>query len=60
MKERLKKLAAAIPGWRPDALMVSGGAMLSYGVWMAWEPGGFMVGGLLILAVGWLDSKAAK
>lgn len=35
-----------------DVLHVVGAALVSVGAWLAWEPAGFLVGGLLLLAAG--------
>jgi hypothetical protein len=44
----------------PDALMIGGAAALSYGVWLAYPPAGFAVGGLLSIAAGVLTARVAK
>lgn len=41
----------------PDALMVVGAATVSYGVWLAYEPAGYVVAGLFALASGLLLAR---
>jgi len=35
-----------------DALMIAGAAVLSYGAWLVYNPGGYIVGGVLLIAGG--------
>jgi len=37
-----------------DGSVLVGVAMLSFGVWLAWRPGGFIVGGLALAGLGML------
>jgi hypothetical protein len=60
LTDRLGDVADALVGWRPDAFMFAGGASVAYGAWMIYPPAGFIVGGLLTLAAGWLDAKGGK
>lgn len=39
----LRRLGQALPG-------LAGVGILAYGAWLAWEPAGFIVGGMLLLA----------
>lgn len=55
--DKLGEAAKALAGWRPDALMIAGGAGVSYGAWMVYPAAGFIVGGLLTILAGWLDSR---
>lgn len=41
----------------PDALMLAGAVAVSVGVGMAYEPAGYVVGGLFALTAGWLLSR---
>jgi hypothetical protein len=43
-----------------DILGLAGAGLLSYGVWLAYRPGGFIVGGLLILTWAVLASRGAE
>lgn len=43
----------------PDVLMVAGGACLSYGASLAWQPAGWIIAGLLTLAAGVLLARTA-
>jgi hypothetical protein len=42
----------------PDALLIAGSVLMSYGVWLAYEPGGFIVLGALALAAGVVLARA--
>lgn len=42
----------------PDALLVAGAAMLSYGAWLVYAPAGFLVGGSLMLGGGYLIARS--
>lgn len=33
----------------PDALLIAGAGLLSYGAWLVYEPAGYIVGGVLVL-----------
>jgi hypothetical protein len=57
LTDKLGDIADALVGWRPDAFMLAGGAAVAYGAWMIYQPAGFIVGGLLTLAAGWLDAN---
>lgn len=35
-----------------DVVALAGASLLAYGAWLAYEPAGFMVGGLVLLAAG--------
>jgi hypothetical protein len=41
-----------------DALGVAGVGLLSYGVWLAWAPGGFMALGVMLVAYALLSARA--
>jgi hypothetical protein len=56
MKERLK----AVAGWIPDALMAGGAAAVSHGASLVYQPAGFVVGGVFLLAAGWLLARGGK
>lgn len=40
----------------PDLLLYIGAGLVSYGAWMWFAPAGFIVGGGLLLAFGWLTA----
>lgn len=48
---------AAVVANVPDILMAAGASGVAYGAWLVYEPAGFIVGGLLLLAAGVLASK---
>lgn len=48
----LASMAAKLPAAIPDALIVLGVAIVSYGAWLVYPPAGFIVGGVLVLAGG--------
>lgn len=43
-----------IYGWTTDAAMLLGAACCAYGLWLAWRPLGFIVGGLAICTAAFL------
>lgn len=53
----MKHVGAAIRGWAPDALMLSGVVGISYGAWLMYQPAGFIVGGAFLLAGGVLAAR---
>lgn len=46
-----KSPRAAVNGYVADAAALVGSALVSYGAWCIYEPAGFIVGGLLLLAL---------
>lgn len=60
LKEHLKKGALAAAGWIPDGLMVCGAGAVAYGSGLVYQPAGFVVGGLFLLAAGWLTARGSK
>lgn len=50
----------AIVGHIPDALMVLGGGLLAWGAGMVFVPAGFIVGGLLAIAAGYMIARGAN
>lgn len=43
----------------PDALLIVGAALVSFGAWLAWQPSGYIVGGALVLVAGLQLARAA-
>ncbi len=58
--DKLGAVADALSGWRPDALMIGGACGVSYGAWLVYPPAGFIVGGVLVLLAGWIDSRGGQ
>lgn len=58
--DKLSDAAEALAGWRPDALLIAGAGGVAYGAWLVYAPAGFIVGGLLAMAAGWLESRSAR
>lgn len=56
----LKILMAKAAGWVPDALIAGGASAISYGAWLVYSPAGFLVGGGLALAAGYLLARSGK
>lgn len=57
------KLLAAVGATRsilPDVLMIAGAGAVSVGAGMVYPPAGWVVGGLLALAGGWLMARGGK
>lgn len=46
-----KSPQAAARGYVADIAGLAGGGLLSYGAWSIYEPAGFIVGGVLLLAL---------
>jgi hypothetical protein len=42
----------------PDALLYAGAGLVSYGCWLVYPASGFIAGGVLVMALGWLSAKA--
>jgi hypothetical protein len=40
-----------VRSWIPDTCFLAGCAVFVYGVWLAWRPLGFIVGGLAVAAI---------
>lgn len=57
--DKLGDAVDALIGWRPDALLIAGAGGVSYGAWLLAPAAGFIVGGLLAMAAGWLESRSA-
>ena len=55
----IKSGAGTLGGWVPDALMTLGGAAVSYGAHMVYQPAGWIVGGALLLVAGVLAARKA-
>lgn len=53
----MRRVVAAIRGWAPDALMLSGVAGIAYGAWLVYAPAGFIVGGAFMLVGGVLAAR---
>lgn len=43
----------------PDALLASGGVSIAVGAGMVYPPAGFIVGGMIAMAAGWLIARGA-
>jgi hypothetical protein len=43
----------------PDLLLIAGASLLSYGAWLVFEPAGYIAGGVLLLAQGVIQARAA-
>lgn len=44
-------------GSLPDLLVISGGGLVTYGSYLIYAPAGFIVGGSLMIAAGFLASR---
>ena len=60
IKTKIKAAAKVVAGWGPDALMTCGAGGVAYGASLVYEPAGFVVGGLFLLAAGWLTARGSK
>ena len=52
-------LSSVLPAVADVAVLLAGGALLSYGAWLAYKPAGFIVGGALLIAGSVLNSRGA-
>jgi len=59
IKDRLQAARAVAAEWLPDALMVGGGGAVSYGAWLVFPPGGYVVAGCLLVLAGYILSRSA-
>lgn len=55
----MKKILLALPGALPDGLIVAGGSSLAYGASLLHPAAGFIVAGVLMLAVGYINARKA-
>lgn len=60
INEQLKTGAQAVAGWVPDALLAGGAGAVAYGSSLIYLPAGFIVGGILAAAGGFLLARGAK
>lgn len=60
IKTKIQSAAKVAAGWVPDALMASGGGAVAYGASLVYLPAGYVVGGLFLLAAGWLTARGSK
>jgi hypothetical protein len=44
--------------WLPDVLLMAGAVVLSYGMWLAYAPLGFIVAGALSIYAGYVLTRA--
>lgn len=56
----LTQFTAKVAGWAPDAMILAGSAAISYGASLIYLPAGYIVGGLLTIAIGYLAARGAK
>lgn len=52
MKKHLQKALSVVERDGPDALMVAGASVVSFGVGMIYQPAGVITAGLFLLAAG--------
>lgn len=57
MGKRLSKVLSVLPGTLCDAAGFAGAGLIAYGAWLFWEPAGFIVGGILLIAAAMLFGK---
>jgi hypothetical protein len=56
----LASLAANLSAAIPDALIVAGAGVLSYGAWLVYPPAGYLVAGGLMLVFGVMAALKAR
>ena len=57
MMEKLQAGAKLAGAAMPDALIMAGAGLVSYGAWSVYPPAGHAVAGLCCLAGGWLLAR---
>lgn len=55
--KHLLAVKSALAALVPDALVLSGAGAVTYGAWLVFAPAGFIVGGLLLVALGFAISR---
>lgn len=45
-----RSLALGLPDRARDIVGLAGAALMSYGAWQVYEPAGFVIGGLMLIA----------
>jgi hypothetical protein len=55
-----RKVAAIARGIAEDALILGGICSVSYGFWMFWQPGGYIVAGVLSMTLGILLGRVER
>ncbi len=60
LKPHIADAANALATWLPDALLAGGAVSIAYGAGLIHLPAGFIVGGLMAVAFGWLLSRGNK
>jgi len=56
----IKASAVQAAAWMPDAMMIGGAGAISYGAGLVYPPAGYVVGGLLAVAAGWIVARGGK
>lgn len=51
-KERIARLTAAAAGTLRDLAVLAGIGLVTYGAWLIYQPAGFILGGVLMAALG--------
>lgn len=59
LKATIKRVAGGLPGMLPDAMLIAGAGLVSYGAYMVYEPAGYMVCGVFFLIGGWFVARSA-
>lgn len=54
-----KRAAAVAADLLPDAALVAGAGLVSYGAAMIYEPAGYIIGGAFLLFAGWAAARNA-
>lgn len=60
IREKLQASAALAGVALPDALIIGGAGLVSYGAWLVYQPAGFTVAGVLCIAAGWLLARGSR
>jgi hypothetical protein len=58
IKNIAKRMGAVCSRLFPDALIIGGVALLSYGAWLVYAPAGFLLCGFMLLIGGFMAAKS--
>lgn len=58
LKATIKRAAGGLSDMLPDAMLIAGGGLVSYGAYMVYEPAGYMVCGAFLLLAGWFAARS--
>jgi hypothetical protein len=60
LKNAMKSVGAAAADWLPDAMLLLGACLVSYGAHMIYAPAGFIVSGSFLILAGRLAARSIE